>query len=69
MTTRRINPVNGDERVVIEREPDDVCEICGRVAELRPYGPNGERVCFSCGMKDEAAARRQFGRQVLGEVG
>lgn len=37
-----------------------ICELCGKFDELRPYGPNGERVCFECGMKDEAAAKRQF---------
>ena len=29
------------------------CELCGKFDELRPYGPNGESVCFDCGMKDE----------------
>lgn len=36
------------------------CEMCGKVEELRPYGPNGESVCFVCAMKDEEAAERQF---------
>jgi hypothetical protein len=52
---------------VICVEPDDVCEMCDKVAELRPYGPNGERICFECGMKDEAAAARTFRKLVLGE--
>ena len=34
------------------------------LAETRPYGPNGEEVCFKCGMKNEAAAKRQFDRYV-----
>lgn len=42
------------------------CELCGAVAETRPYGPNGERVCFPCGMKDEPAAKRQFKKYVFG---
>jgi hypothetical protein len=37
----------------------EVCELCGEVAELRPYGPNGEEICFQCGMKDEEATKRQ----------
>lgn len=41
--------------------------MCGKVDELRPYGPNGEEVCFDCGMKDVAAAVRGFRRLVLGE--
>ncbi len=43
------------------------CELCGKVSELRPYGPNGEEVCFECGMKDESAAKKGFRRLVLGE--
>lgn len=48
-------------------EAPQKCELCGKVEETRPYGPNGERVCFECGMKDEAAAKRGFDRYVLGE--
>lgn len=29
------------------------CEYCGNVEELRPYGRNGAKICFTCGMKDE----------------
>ena len=52
---------------VIEATPPSRCELCGKEDELRPYGPNGENVCFDCGMKDEAAALRGFRRVVLGE--
>jgi hypothetical protein len=51
---------------ISEEEPDQ-CELCGAFEERRPYGPNGERVCFDCAMKDEEAAKRQFCKQVLGE--
>lgn len=51
---------------VIAYEEPGKCELCGATAETRPYGPNGEEVCFSCGMKDEGAAMRQFARLVLG---
>lgn len=47
-------------QAVIQAEVDSRCELCGTVAETRPYGPNGEEVCFACGMKDEAAAERAF---------
>lgn len=42
------------------------CDLCGKEAELRPYGPNGENVCFTCGMKDEPAAIRQFKKLLNG---
>lgn len=41
------------------------CDLCGKVAELRPYGPKGEWVCFPCGMKDEKAAFRAFAKRMM----
>jgi hypothetical protein len=67
-------PVHGDEaralaieavdagRIVME-QPHGLCQLCGNVAETRPYGPNSEEVCFDCGMKDPAAAARGFERR------
>lgn len=52
--------------VICQTEPAK-CDLCGRRAELRPYGPKGENICFICGMKDEALTQRQFKRTVLGE--
>lgn len=46
--------------LVIESTKDDKCELCGKVSELRPYGPNGENICFECGMKNEIATAKQF---------
>lgn len=51
---------------VIEAEEERRCEMCGKVEETRPYGPNGEEVCFECGMKDEKACQRAFTKLVLG---
>lgn len=47
---------------VIGKTEDMTCEMCGTEAEVRPYGPNGENVCFKCGMKDEKAVKRGFVR-------
>ena len=52
--------------VYLEATPDAPCELCGKVAELRPYGPKGENVCFSCGMLDKKAATAAFARLVSG---
>lgn len=38
------------------------CEVCGVPGDLRPYGKNGAYVCFSCGMKDQRTARKQFNK-------
>jgi hypothetical protein len=52
---------------IIAAEGAQVCELCGKSAETRPYGPKGEEVCFPCGVKDEAAAGRVFERRMAGE--
>jgi formylmethanofuran dehydrogenase subunit E len=44
----------------IKAEDSRICQECGKFAETRPYGKDGIRVCFSCAMKDEAEAGRQF---------
>lgn len=51
---------------VIAVEPDGKCELCGKVDELRPYGPNGERICYDCGMKDEATTKKKFAEVLEG---
>lgn len=38
------------------------CAMCDRVRELRPYGPKGEHVCFTCGMKDVTACEKGANR-------
>lgn len=48
--------------VFIAEEFPSRCELCRKVAETRPYGPFGEEVCFECGMKNEEAAKKQFGK-------
>lgn len=45
--------------VVINRR-DNTCELCGKIDELRPYGPGGKWVCFDCAMQDEDETKRQF---------
>ena len=36
--------------LLIEKEKPKKCQFCGKIAETRPYGPNGEDICFDCGM-------------------
>lgn len=52
---------------VIKEEPHMKCEMCGIIAETRPYGPKGERICFDCGMKDEKTTSKMFGKLVFGD--
>lgn len=55
-------------KVVIEVEDESRCELCGKIEELRPYGPNGERICFTCGMKDEKSCKQAFGELIHGKI-
>lgn len=52
---------------VIQAEAPRKCELCGKIEETRPYGPNGERVCFPCAKKDPEAMKRGFRRHIEGE--
>lgn len=52
----------------ISKELPKRCELCGRVKELRPYGPNGEDVCFECGMENEKAMGIGFERLIEGSA-
>lgn len=58
-----------DEGRVIQARPPGRCELCDAVEETRPYGPNLEEVCFSCGMKDEKAMERAFAARLGANTG
>ena len=53
---------------VIEAETPRQCELCKKLnVETRPYGPNGERVCVECGVKNPEATERGVRKLILGE--
>lgn len=52
---------------VIEAEPEFICFLCGKIAETRPYGPNGEEICYECGMKDQETTNRVMGKVLFGD--
>ena len=43
------------------------CELCGKIAECRPYGPNNEEICFECMKKDEKVALKKASNYLFGE--
>jgi hypothetical protein len=51
----------------IAQEPEQMCEMCGKVDECRPYGPNNEQICFECGMLDEETTKRKMAAYIFGE--
>jgi hypothetical protein len=61
--------VRGDF-LLMEPEPDKECELCGKIAECRPYGPNNEQICFECGEKMPEIVEiveKQFLKRLNGE--
>ena len=54
-----------DDRVFFERENPQQCDLCGAIAELRPYGPNGEKICIGCGNKNPEATLRMIRKFLL----
>lgn len=52
-------------------ETEQACELCGIIAECRPYGPNDEQICFDCAMKDDeskAIAEKKMAQYIFGET-
>jgi hypothetical protein len=49
---------------IIAPTEDAPCQLCEKVDELRPYGPNGEYICFDCGMKDEKTTSRKLNEKL-----
>lgn len=52
---------------MIYEEPPQRCEMCGIIAETRPYGPEYEEICFKCAMKDEALTEIRAKQLLFGE--
>nr|HEV8010845.1 hypothetical protein [Bradyrhizobium sp.] len=58
--------------IMLEPREPEICEDCGKLDELRPYGhkkADGKRkwVCFPCAHKDEAELNRAFDERIEGE--
>jgi tRNA(Ile2) C34 agmatinyltransferase TiaS len=52
--------------VIIAEEKPQQCDLCGKIAELRPYGPNSEYICWECGEKNPEETDRQMFKQLFG---
>ena len=50
-----------------EAERPQQCDLCGKINELRPYGPKGEMVCFVCAMRDAEAAKKRMAQYLFGK--
>lgn len=45
--------------IIMQTAPEN-CDYCKYKRELRPYGANGEFICFDCGMKDIETTKARF---------
>lgn len=57
--TRRIG-----NTLIIEKENNQQCDYCGKIAELRPYGKNNAVICFDCAMKDVDTVQEVYKRRL-----
>lgn len=53
--------------VYLVSPPDRDCELCGKLSDVRPYGPNGEYICFECGQKNPEVTKRRMMHILYGE--
>jgi hypothetical protein len=53
----------------IAAEPDQLCEMCSKIDECRPYGPEGEQICFECATTkcDEEQVKRRMMNYIHGD--
>lgn len=49
-------------RGFIYAEKSQQCDDCGKIAELRPYGKNGAKICHECGQKDPETVEEQMAK-------
>ncbi len=52
--------------LVISMENKQQCDDCGKIAELRPYGPGGSCICYACGQKDRTGTGKRMGQVMFG---
>lgn len=65
--TKIVIAPDGSKIIHIEPEESAICDFCGKKEELRPYGPNGERICFSCGEANEPTTTQMMKKIFFGE--
>ncbi len=54
----------------IAEEVAQACEMCGKIDECRPYGPNGEQICFECATTkcDKEQVEKRMAQHIFGET-
>jgi len=58
-------------RGIISQEAEQVCELCGKIDECRPYGANDEQICFDCATSTPEAtaiSEKKMAAYIFGET-
>lgn len=53
--------------IIVTPESPQQCDLCGKIDELRPYGPGYSMICFDCGQLDPEGTERRMGVRLFGE--
>lgn len=56
----------GNTILIYPEEPQQ-CDECGKIEELRPYGKDGARICYDCGMKNPRETTKNMWLILFGE--
>lgn len=63
-----ITTTNHETGKITSFTPDQsvgTCELCyAENQSLRPYGPNNEKICFDCGMKDQETTAKKLNENI-----
>lgn len=54
---------------IIVPEEDRTCQMCGKVAECRPYGHNGQDICGECAETIPEIVNHNLSIVLFGESG
>ena len=55
---------------IIQEQSPECCEMCGKIDECRPYGPNDENICFDCAITlDKEMVKKKMAAYIFGERG
>ena len=49
----------------ISKEKEQKCQTCKMIRECRPYGLNGEQICYHCGLKDIETTEKMMNKHLL----
>lgn len=67
MTKVEVDEGSGSRVIFIAPEKNQLCELCGKEDELRPYGPDNKRICWDCAKLDKEGTSRRMHLFLFGD--